>query len=367
MGLGLGQGSWPMGAAAADSPNTQSVRRGQLLFFPRDHGAHLDARTEWWYATGWLGTPAAPTHGFQVTFFRSSTGVAQAVDSRFAARHLLFAHAAVTTLPGPQRAAGHVHDQRMVRWSGAPKAAMGAASLQAGAVHIQDWVLREQGAAWATQVRAQGFGLDLQLTRTQPVLLQGEAGFSRKGPEESQASHYVSEPQLQVQGRVSVGAQNALASGRAWMDHEWSDHMLHPQAVGWDWIGMNLLDGSALTAFVLRRADGSTLWAGGSFRGAPGPAAPTTQSFAHDAVRFTPGRRWRSAASGAHYPVQCTVATPAGSFEVRALLDAQELNGNQNTGSVYWEGLSELLNAQGQRVGLGYLEMTGYAAPIKFL
>jgi predicted secreted hydrolase len=32
---------------------------------------------------------------------------------------------------------------------------------------------------------------------------------------------------------------------------------------------------------------------------------------------------------------------------------------------VYWEGLSELLDDQGARVGLGYLEMTGYAAPLR--
>jgi hypothetical protein len=47
-------------------------------------------------------------------------------------------------------------------------------------------------------------------------------------------------------------------TGRAWMDHEWSNQLLHPEAVGWDWIGINLFDGSALTAFVLRRRDGST-------------------------------------------------------------------------------------------------------------
>jgi predicted secreted hydrolase len=46
---------------------------------------------------------------------------------------------------------------------------------------------------------------------------------------------------------------------------------------------------------------------------------------------------------------------------VRALLDAQELDSRSSTGTVYWEGLSDLLDAEGQRVGRGYLEMTGYA------
>jgi predicted secreted hydrolase len=141
------------------------------------------------------------------------------------------------------------------------------------------------------------------------------------------------------------------------MDHEWSNEILHPQAVGWDWIGINLFDGSALTAFVLRRADGSALWAGGSWRLAGQPAL----AFGPEAVRFTPGRRWRSPSSAANYPVEWALDTPAGRFALRALMDAQELDGRGSTGTVYWEGLSELLDAQGRRVGLGYLEMTGYA------
>jgi predicted secreted hydrolase len=34
------------------------------------------------------------------------------------------------------------------------------------------------------------------------------------------------------------------------------------------------------------------------------------------------------------------------------------------TGAVYWEGASELFE-DGRRVGRGYLEMTGYVAPIR--
>jgi predicted secreted hydrolase len=191
------------------------------------------------------------------------------------------------------------------------------------------------------------------------VLLQGDAGYSRKGPEEHQASHYLSEPQLVAAGRWSSSGP-ALA-GRAWLDHEWSDQILPPGAVGWDWIGINLRDGSALTAFQLRRADGSALWAGGSLRH---PGAPV-RAFGPGEVRFEPGRRWASAATGARYPVQWTVHTPAGRHQVQALLDGQEMDGRASTGSIYWEGLSALGDADGQRVGLGYLEMTGYAGRLR--
>jgi predicted secreted hydrolase len=85
----------------------------RTLSFPLDHGAHSDARTEWWYVTGWLGDSetSTPRYGFQVTFFRSRTGLAQGNPSRFAARQLLFAHAAVSDL-----AAGRLrHAQRIAR------------------------------------------------------------------------------------------------------------------------------------------------------------------------------------------------------------------------------------------------------------
>lgn len=338
-----------LAALAPAGARAEGIRRGRVLVFPRDHGAHPESRTEWWYVTGWLGAFEAPTHGFQVTFFRSRTGLAIDSTSRFAPRQLLFAHAALTDL----KARTHRHADRIVRWSGDPQATVARASLTDGDVRIGRWRLHHDGNAWHARIEDTELPLQLTMRRTQPLLLQGEAGFSRKGPDERQASHYLSEPQLET--------SSPLGTGRAWLDHEWSDEVLHPQAVGWDWIGMNLRDGSALTAFQLRRADGSALWAGGSWRAPGGNAQP----FGPGDVSMTPGRVWTSGASGARYPLEWTVRTPAGRFTVRPLLDAQELDGRGSTGTVYWEGLSELLDDRGQRAGLGYLELTGYAGTLK--
>jgi diguanylate cyclase (GGDEF)-like protein len=85
------------------------------------------------------------------------------------------------------------------------------------------------------------------------VLLQGRQGLSRKGPDAEQASYYYSLPQLAVSGTLSLQGRAFAVTGKAWLDHEWSEALLHPEAVGWDWIGMNLDDGSALTAFRLRQ------------------------------------------------------------------------------------------------------------------
>ena len=350
-----------LGAPAAQAAD--AVRRGRPIVLPRDHGAHLDQRTEWWYATGWLGQPDAPTHGFQVTFFRSRTGLAQDLPGRLAPRHLLFAHAALTDL-GTRR---HHHDQRIVRWSGQADDTAAAGALQADArVWIGPWSMqRVADGRWLARIASTqgtpGWSLQLALQPTQPVLLQGDAGFSRKGPQERHASHYYSEPQLAARATVVQDGRPAEGQGHAWLDHEWSDEILADGAVGWDWIGFNGFDGSALTVFRLRRADGSALWAGGSHRSAGG----TTSVFSPEAVHWTAQRRWRSPATGAEYPVQWQVQTPVGRFGVQALLDNQELDSRRGTGTLYWEGLSELQDAAGRRIGLGYLEMTGYAGALK--
>jgi predicted secreted hydrolase len=355
--LALGLRSGPVHATEGDAP----VRRGRALHFPRDHGAHLGSAIEWWYITGDLRGPGDQRHGFQITFFRSRTGLAAQLDSRFAARHLLFAHAAVTDLA----ARSHLHSQRIARWSGDEASLLARASARDTDLLLGGWALQrrdvEAGSVYTANFGAGGFELELQLQATQPLLLQGDAGFSRKGPHESQASHYLSEPQLVVQGTLRRAGQHVPVRGRAWLDHEWSEQLMHPDAVGWDWIGMNLDDGAALTAFRLRRADGSSLWAGGSWRTVGG----ALQVFDAHSVRFTPGRIWASPSSGARYPLQWAIDTPAGRFELRALLDVQELDSRGSTGTAYWEGLSELYDAQQRRIGSGYLEMTGYAGRLR--
>jgi predicted secreted hydrolase len=74
-------------------------------------------------------------------------------------------------------------------------------------------------------------------------------------------------------------------------------------------------------------------------------------------------RRWRSPRTGADYPVERTVTVklPEGDrrWRIQPLFDDQELDSRQGGGPVYWEGA---VRAPG---GRGYLELTGYLAPLK--
>lgn len=321
----------------------------QPVAFPRDHGAHPGFRTEWWYITG-HARAGEREFGFQVTFFRSRVDATQAMRSRFAAKQLVFAHAALTDVKGRKL----WHDQRIAR-EGFEVASAAEGDTR---VRLRDWSLQRQpGGAYAARIPASDFALELQCAPTQPVLLQGREGLSRKGPQPEQASYYYSQPQLAVSGTLALQGQRLAVTGKAWFDHEWSEELLDPGAVGWDWIGMNLDDGSALTAFRLRKQDGSALWDGGSFRAPQGNA----YIFSPGEAVFSPQRRWTSPLSGATYPVEWIVRTPADFYTVKAVIDNQELDSRASTGSIYWEGLSDLFDSNGKHVGRGYLEMTGYS------
>jgi len=161
--------------------------------FPRDHGAHPQRRTEWWYITG-QAQAGDRTFGFQVTFFRSRVEATQSLHSKFAAKQILFAHAALTDVQGAKL----WHDDRIAREGmDIALAAEGDARLR-----LRDWSLVREGDAWHAVVPAAGFALDLRCATTQPALLQGRQGLSRKGPREDQASYYYSLPQLAVAGRL---------------------------------------------------------------------------------------------------------------------------------------------------------------------
>ena len=369
----------PTAAASSASDAAPLGVTHRALRFPADHGAHPETHVEWWYVTGWLSTGAGqfdklkPELGFQVTFFRTRTGLAETSFSRFAARQLVFAHVALTDLEAGTRGGGLLHDQRAAREGFGIVQTPAASGEQV--VRLRDWSLRREArpdpatepnvtraSALRVEVRSDRFALNLGLFGTQPILLEGDAGYSQKGPDPRQASHYYSEPQLIVRGRVTrSGGREDSVMGRAWLDHEWSNEYLAPEAVGWDWVGFNLLDGAALMAFRLRRADGSTLWAGGSFRDASGKLSV----FGASDVRFAPLRRWTSPRTQAAYPVEWTLATPAGRWRVLALQDDQELDSRDSTGSVYWEGISALHDDGGGIVGYGYLELTGYAGKLR--
>jgi predicted secreted hydrolase len=124
---------------------------------------------------------------------------------------------------------------------------------------------------------------------------------------------------------------------------------------------MNLDDGSALTAFQIRpRVAGPPIYTYASLRALGGPL----RTFGGGEVAFEPLAQWRSPRTNASYAVAQRIRVGDRVFETQPLMNDQELDSRASTGAVYWEGASTLFEA-GQRIGRGYLEMTGLVAPMR--
>jgi predicted secreted hydrolase len=337
----------------AAAPAFAPVLPGRPLSFPDDFGAHPEFKTEWWYVTGWLNTADGKPLGFQVTFFRSRTGADDANPSAFAPKQLIIAHAALSD-PALGRL---VHDQRSAREG----FGLSYAKSRITDLKLDDWRMRRgDDGIYTVSIKSKELMLELRLAPGGPVLVQGERGYSQKGPKPGSASYYYSEPQLKVSGLAGRGgASPSAVTGSAWFDHEWSSEALDPEAAGWDWIGANLDDGSALMAFQIRSKQGGKLWAHATLRDASGKVT----QFLPGQVSFTPQARWKSPRTNAVYPVATTLVTGAASWNIKPLQDDQELDSRRSTGAVYWEGAVTIMR-DGVAVGRGYLEMTGYNRPM---
>jgi predicted secreted hydrolase len=336
---------------AADSPYA-AVTPGRSIGFPEDYGSHPQFRTEWWYVTGWLTTRRGESLGFQITFFRTKPPIDEANPSSFAARQLLIAHCAISD---PKR--GQLWQDQRIR-----RAGFGLAGVVEGdaGIWVNDWMLRRKAGVYAAKIAAEDFSIDLQLSETQPPLLNGADGFSRKGPEISAASYYYSLPHLKAAGTISRKGNTDSVVGEAWFDHEWSSEYLDSEAVGWNWIGINLDDGGALMAFSMRGSRGEQRWAGGTIRDGAGKM----QVLQPADVWFLPGRIWVSPRTGISYPVHWSVRAGTRQIDLEPLFADQENDTRLSTGAIYWEGAVRAL-AGGRIVGRGYLELTGYGERLR--
>ncbi|WP_394777506.1 lipocalin-like domain-containing protein [Undibacterium sp.] len=350
-----------LSATSAYAADFDRVLPGKPLAFPQDYGAHPGYRTEWWYATGWLQTPDNKPLGFQVTFFRSATGADAANPSKFAPRQLIIAHAALSD-PAIGRL---LHDQKSAREG------FGLAYAKTGNTDIKldNWSMqRDSEGNYRASIAGKDFTLNLRLSPSQPLLLQGEQGYSQKGPSPGQASYYYSEPQLQVSGTIARAGKETAVKGSAWLDHEWSTSVLDVQSSGWDWLGANLDGGGALMAFQIRGKDGRQVWSHATLRDASGKVT----QYAAGQVHFTPQRYWTSTATNTRYPVATAIEladSATGNNErdiwtLQPLSDDQELDSRRSTGAIYWEG-AVTVQRNGKPAGRGYLELTGYNKALK--
>ena len=90
-----------------------------------------------------------------------------------------------------------------------------------------------QGDEIQITAREQDYALELfGLPPLKPVVLHGDAGYSRKGDSKDQASYYYSFTRLKAEGTLTFKGINHTVTGLAWMDHEFGSSILQNDQSG---------------------------------------------------------------------------------------------------------------------------------------
>jgi predicted secreted hydrolase len=348
LGLGnktaLAQGFAGLGIA---SEGFAAVVPGKVFTFPADHGAHPDFRIEWWYVTANLVDAAGVAFGAQWTLFRQAMRPV-AEQQGWANPQIWMGHAAVTS------ANTHRFSETFAR-GGVGQAGVEAAPFRAW---IDAWQIHELGSIDDTtiaplELNAAGadFSYALRLEADRALVLQGDAGYSRKsdrGQASYQASYYYSQPFFTAKGSITIDGKPKEVTGQAWMDREWSSQPLASDQTGWDWFSLHLNGNQKLMLFRLRQADGHDYCSGNWISG----DGKTAQIASAD-IQMTP--KTLTEIEGRRIPTAWDIAIPRRALAIACTpLNAQSWMG---TSFPYWEGPISL---KGSHSGVGYIEMTGY-------
>ena len=325
-----------------DAPSAEPTPAPPIVF-PRDAGPH-DALTEWWYYTGHLRSDRdGHQYGFEFVVFQVQ---------RQGAPTGYLAHFAVS-------------DVDAGRFSHQARFAQGQTTT-GFPLDVNGWRLDRQGTSDVLQATMQSgpgveppFGLDVRVTDDKPPALH-HGGYIDYGP--AGGSYYYSRTRLSVVGQLAQADGEAVpVSGIAWMDHQWGNFVV-ASAGGWDWYSLQLDDRTELMLYVLRSAAGETTGVYGSQVLADG----SVRDLPLGSVLAESTGTWTSPHTGAVYPSGWLLNLPDGErLDVRPQLEDQELwfPGSASSAGVgamaYWEGA---VSVTGDRTGVGYVELTGYAA-----
>ena len=324
--------------------------------FPRDHGAHPQFQTEWWYYTGVLAADAGRRFGFQFTIFRRALSpLASTSESEFRTNDIYMAHFTVSDIAS----ATFYHDVRYSRGGGG---LAGATTIPRLRVWLEEWqILAASDDATTLDIAAASadFAIELRLEQVKPPAMQGDNGLSAKSAEIGNASYYYSLTRLVTSGSISVGGETYSVRGNTWMDHEFSTSALGENARGWDWFGLIFDNNTELMLGQIRQIDGGIEPVFGGLLIYPDGS---TRYLDSSDFRIQVTDSWRSPHSDALYPAGWDIeilGAEGFKFEVTPLQADQELHSSD---IIYWEGA---VRVSGDVSGYGYAELTGYAGSMQ--
>jgi predicted secreted hydrolase len=336
--------------------------------FPRDHGAHPEARAELWELSALLRD--ADENPIAVRFSLARLGLARGLERR---RSALAANAVfageLAVIAGGELKIGPWREQRVSR---AARGLAGAGPDETGVerVWIEQWVLSRE-AQGSLLLRAEADGLELELGFSpvkQPVVVDQQGLAGSPAETEARSLALYSQPRLSASGSLRAGAIEKTLHGLAWLDHGWgavSDALSggRGQLVA-NRFQLQLEDGSELACLHLRR------------RGGGGTPIPSCVLIGVDGEQLVLRRRDLTLApaeagwvrhGGVEYPMGWRLLIPARELELTIeplFADALSTPAPRSTtpGSAIWRGAVDVTGWRGADAirGQGRMDLNGY-------
>ncbi|MBL4705575.1 MAG: hypothetical protein JKY54_13710 [Flavobacteriales bacterium] len=319
------------------------------IAFPQDHAPHKNYRQEWWYLTANLEAESGEKFATQWTLFRVGKDK----------RHWYFAHAALadtrrhlSAFRDGREAMGNVRVETQPfsatidDWSWLSTADFLPANLSYGS-HSSLAVGQKLSQEQTKKQGIKPWRVDLKLTGPGHFYLQGDKGFSKKHPQLDIASHYYSQPFIDVSGSILWQGQRLRVSGSAWFDREWGSQVLAPDQQGWDWFSLRLDKDTALMVYRIRSDRQDMLY--GSLMHRDGRIETLTAQ----QIKLTVALDKKDADDV--YPQEFIIEIIHKAIDLNIKL----VNKDQTMrfGFEYFEGM---VSFDGSHQGVGFVEMTGY-------
>ncbi|MCB1179659.1 MAG: carotenoid 1,2-hydratase, partial [Leptospiraceae bacterium] len=259
--------------------------------FPKDHSFHPNFKVEWCYFVGNLTARDGTKISYELSFFK---------DNLKDKEEIFHAHFALS-FPDEKK---HLTAQGLERKIG-QLAGYTKNKIWSGDYHLE--ILSEKKFRIIAKPREKDFSLDLTLSinNKDDILLQGKNAYSPKSRKFPVFSYYYSIPRLQTVGTIKVSSKPyEINSGTTWMDHEWSEEQnskssLASKENSWDWVCLNLEDGSDIMAFNFRNSSKEKSETFGTYRNKKGEVFYYLNE---GEIEFIPGKKiWKSSITKKKY------------------------------------------------------------------
>ena len=325
---------------------------GYQYEFPRDHFSHPAYQTEWWYYTGNLRAKDGHRFGFELTFFRQGVSLTPNASPWYV-HDLYMAHLALSDVSG-----GRYYATERLNRAGPGTAGIDGAT---GVVWNGNWRTTIAKDVHKLSGIGENFCFDLNVVPQKQPVIHGTNGVSQKAEGLGHASHYISFTRMTSTGTVELNGKQYKVEGDTWMDHEFFSDTMNGSEIGWDWLSVQLDNGSELMLYRLRHKDGSVdPYSSGTF---VDPQGKTLHLSLRDFTMTQTGATYQSQKTSATYPTSWSVTVPQLKLQVDISTPLQNQEFISRFGPSYWEGAIDVNGRRGEGAvrGTGYLEMTGYS------